>query len=219
MKQGNKKKIATLSEIDMEMKKLNIKGIGKNKKQDGELYIVLRVLQLDCEALGVTFPFFVEVSDKPDIILTTNSFDIGIEVTFALNQTLQKARRIRDKKDPKLDIEPSVYNIHKDWNHSEETIEQTIERSNDRLIGSAYVDDELEKDVVRLIVKSIHNKIEKSKGYKSCSKNYLVIYSNELFVDSEIVADMVKNLLLLETIPFDEIILRIQDKTYILFTS
>ncbi len=217
---NNKKKINTLSEIDLEIKSLNVKRIGTNNKQDEELYTVLKVLQTDYKALGVTFPFNVEVSDKPDIILDTNNCKIGVEVTFALNETLQKARKIRDKKDLKLDMEPSIYNIHRDWNHGKETIEQTIEKSNEKLIGPAYVDDESEKDVVNLILKSVHNKKKKFQAYKKFLKNYLVIYNDEISGDSEIVVDMIKNhLSLFGTIPFDKIILRIQGKNHILFTS
>jgi hypothetical protein len=219
MEKDRKRIICTLSEIDIEIKKLNIKGIGTNDKHDEELYTVLKVLQTDYKVLCVTFPFIIEKFETPDIILNTNNCEIGIEITFALNQTLQKARKIRDKKNPKLDMEPSMYNIHKDWDHSEETIEQTIEKSNDKLIGPAYVDDELEKDVVNLILKSVHNKIKKFQDYQKFSKNYLVIYSDELLVDSKIIINVIKNhLSVLEIIPFDKIILRIQDKNYILFS-
>ncbi len=246
---NSKKKINTLSEIDLEIKSLNIKGIGTNNKQDEELYTVLKVLQTDYKALGITFPFNVEVSDKPDIILDTNNCKIGIEITFALNEACQKARKTRDEKYPKSIIEPSLYNVRKDRGYIEETIEKSnrvlvelrklkwsstiieltlrdfqyqynefCKIANKQLFGSAYVDDELEKDVANLVLKSIQGKIKKSQAYKSFSKNYLIIYNEELLVDSKTVVDRVtKELSLLEIIQFDNIILRIQDKNYILF--
>ncbi len=246
---NSKKKIYTLSDIEIEIKNLKISGIGTNHKPGQELYTVLKVLQTDCELLGVTFPFSIEKFEKPDIILNTNNCEIGIEITFALNEACQKARKIRDEKYPKSIIEQSLYNVRKDRGYIEETIEKSnrvllelrklkwsstiieltlrdfqyqynefCKITNKQLFGSAYVDDELEKDVANLVLKSIQGKIKKSQAYKSFSKNYLIIYNEELLVDSKTVVDRVtKELSLLEIIQFDNIILRIQDKNYILF--
>ena len=93
---------------------LNIKSIGLNTKQDEELYLALIILQTEIENLNIIMPFNIKVSDKPDIQIQTKNNSIGIEITFALNQTLQKAKIIRNELDSSLILEPSLYKNNKD---------------------------------------------------------------------------------------------------------
>jgi hypothetical protein len=214
MNNVKKIKISSLSQIAIEIEKLNITSIGTNNKKDEELYLALKVLQTDLNTLDIAFPFILEISDKPDIRIVMENCKIGIEVTFAINEVYQKAKRIRDNKNPSLILEPVLYDIGK----TQQGIEMSIVKSNENLSAPAYVDDELEAHVIKSIYQTIENKIKKFlNGYEKFNKNYLIIYCDNLGIDStKIIRSIKEDSFLMRNRQFDQIILRIQGTNYLL---
>ncbi len=210
-KSNNEIAIEYLSQIDSKIQSLNIKGIGLNNKQDEELYLTLKILKTKINQLNITLPFNILISDKPDIRIQTENINIGIEITFALNETLQKAKRIRDKLDPSLILEPSLYKNNKGRDY----ILKTLKKSNNRLIGSAYSNDELEYEVVEIILRAIEKKLKKYNSYSKFDKNYLFLYSDVLLADEhKIINLIIEKISYLNHENFDRIILRLQGKNY-----
>ncbi len=200
-------------QIKTEAEKINIGKIGKNSTEDEELYFVLCFLQNNINDICLTFPFSILLQDKPDIVLKDQYKDIGIEITFAMNEPYQKAKMIRDETNTSLILEPSLYKNNKDRKY----IKDTIEKSNERLYGSAYIDDELEEETAELILTSINKKIVKFSTYDKFKENILLINSEALLTDEEAVVDYIrKKLEFMSDIFFDKIILRLNDKNIFL---
>jgi len=205
-------KINTFDDMRSIINNLKIEHIGENKStRKEELYLVLRLLSTDMKKINLTFPYIIEVKDKPDIRIIKDSYVIGIEITFALNKTLQKAKKIRDKLNSSFLLEPSLY---KD-DMSAKDIKKTILKSNEKLIGSAYVDDELEEEVSQQVLSSIKEKIKKYRGYEVFQENYLMLYSDILLADINVVLEKIdEGLKLINDIPFNKIIFRLQNKNF-----
>lgn len=205
--------INSFRDIQNEIYKLNIKTLGLNETQNEELYLILKFLLTDMENINLAFPYYIEVKDKPDIRIIKNNRTIGIEIRFAINQTLQKAKMIREKMNPDFLIEPSLYKK----NQSSKDIKETIIKSNYRLTGSPYCGDALENEIAEIVLSSIKEKIRKYKEYEVFKENYLMLYSDRLIVDKETIVDIVnEKLTLISNIPFDKIIFRIQGINYYL---
>ena len=206
-----KYKIHSISDIQNEIDTLNIKKLGLNKTQEEELYLTLKFLLTDMKNIDLSFPYHIEVKDKPDIRIIKNNKTIGIEVRFILNQTLQKAKMIREQINSNFLIEPSLYRENK----SRKDIEESIIKSNSKLTGSAYLGDELEQEIAELVILSIKEKVKKYKGYEIFEENYLILYSDRLIADKETIMKIVnEKLTLISNIPFDKIIFRIQGMNY-----
>jgi len=205
--------ISSIDDIQSKIDELDIKKIGLNETQEEELYLILKFLTTEMKNINLSFPYTVEVKDKPDIRIIKNNKIIGIEIRFAINETLQKARMDREKINTSFLLEPSLYKEKK----SSKDIRKTIIKSNKKLIGSAYRGNELEEEVSELVLSSIKEKIKKYKGYDIFEHNYLMLYSDRLIADKEVIIKMVnKKLMSISDIPFDKIILRIQDMNYYL---
>ncbi len=205
--------ISSNDQIKAEAEKINIGKIGRNSSEDEELYFVLRFLQNNLNDICLTFPFSILLQDKPDIVLKDKYKDIGIEITLAINESYQKAKMIRDEENTSLILEPSLYKNNKDRKY----IKDTIRKSNRRLYGSAYIDDELEEETAELILTSINKKIAKFITYDKFKENFLLINSESLFADEGVVVDYVrKKLEFMSDVFFDKIILRLNGKNIFL---
>lgn len=205
--------IENLSQIDNKIRSLNIKAIGLNNKQDEELYLTLKILKTKMNQLNITLPFDILISDKPDIRIQTKNIKIGIEITFALNEAFQKAKRIRDKLDPSLILELSLHQIEKD----KKNIENTIKKSNHKLFGSAFIDDEMEISISEIVINSINAKIKKYSDYETFNENNLFVYSDALLVDEKVLITLINEKLhFIDNIPFDKIVFRFQNKNHLL---
>ena len=201
--------IESINHIQTEIENINISKVGKNTTSEEELYSVLRFLQCHSKDINLTLPCSILVQDKPDIVLQDKYKEIGIEVTFAVNEAYQKAKMIRDEMNPRLIIEPS---LHKN-NKNRKYIETTIAKSNKKLYGCGSVDNELEIEISELILKSMNKKIEKFTSYNKFEKNFLLInVLAESFADEKFVDDYIqKRLILMLDIVFDKIIIKIND--------
>lgn len=84
--------------------------------------------------------------------------------------------------------------------------------------GGLFVDDELEIRVIKNIYRTIENKTKKShNGYERFSRNYLIVYCDELGVDSTKILRYIKeDIFLMKNTQFDKIVLRIQGTNYML---
>ncbi len=205
--------ISSNDQIKAEAEKINIGKIGRNSTEDEELYFVLRFLQNNINDICLSFPFSILLQDKPDIVLEDQYKVIGIEITFAINESYQKAKMIRDEANTSLILEPSLYKNNKDRKY----IEDTIKKSNERLYGSAYIDDELEEVTAELILTSINKKIAKFITYDKFQENFLLINSEALFADEGVVVDYVrKKLEFMSDVFFDKMILRLNGKNIFL---
>ena len=205
--------ISSVNDIQHIFNKLNIKKLGCNEKQTEELYLILKFLLIDMKKINLTFPYTIEIKDKPDIRIFKNNYTIGIEITFAISQTLQKAKISRAKLNSNLLLEPGLYKK----NMSAKDIEKSILKSNNQLMGSAYSNYEIEEEIADQVLFSIKEKIKKFKGYQVFEENLLMLYSDRLIADTDIVLEMINDQLkLFDNIPFNKIIFQFQEINFLL---
>jgi hypothetical protein len=114
-------------------------------------------------------------SESPDFILTNDFSSIGVEITRSLNQNLQKCFKINEQyHNGKVSICPSLF--EKEIQMSRNDILKELEKSKNRIIGKAYVGNEMEKIVSNRIISSIEKKQNKFKNFKKFDKNILLIH-------------------------------------------
>jgi len=94
----------------------------------------------------------IEKSESPDFIINSDNKVIGVEITRALDQNLQKVHSIRTDKLRKISFCPILFEGH---SMSKKEIISLLKKSEKKLIGKAYLDDELENKVFENIKKSI----------------------------------------------------------------
>jgi len=200
------------SQIASELQKLNLSHIGNNNKQDEELFLTLKILD-EITLLNIETPFTITISDKPDIRIFSKNKEIGIEVTFAINEALQKAKKIRNSINPNLTLEPILHKLNKDKKY----IEKMLLKSNEILVGNGYEGDELEIETAKKIVSSIKQKMIKFMEYQKFNENFLLIYSEVLNVSPlKIISLINKELKFIVNIPFNKIVVRFQNNNYLL---
>ncbi len=201
------------SQIEFEIDNVNIGQVGKNLTENEEFYFVLMFLQSNMNDIGLTFPFLLRRQDRPDIVLKNEDKEIGVEITHAVSEAYQKAKMIRDKINPSFVLEPILHQENRDKKY----IMDTIEKSNNQLFGPAYIDDEPEVEAAEYIIESIKKKNIKFLKYDKFKENFLLIISDALLVDEDVVvAHVQKRLGLLQDTFFDKIILRLKGKNIFL---
>ncbi len=206
--------VGSNSQIEFEIDNIRKEKMDKNLTRDEEFYFILMLLRSNMKDIGLTFPFLLLRKDRPDIVLKNKDKEIGIEITHAISEARKKAKTIRDKINPNFIIEPILHQDNKDKSY----IMNTIEKSNNQLFGPAYIDDEPEVEAAEYIIESIKKKNIKFLKYDKFKENFLLIISDALLVDEDVVvAHVQKRLGLLQDTFFDKIILRIKGKNIFLF--
>lgn len=189
-----------------------MKAVWSNEKIE---YHLLELLIQNCyEILDLKYDNFEITKDEsPDYIINSGCQNIGVEITRAMNQNLQKASSI-------------VYeNFHNDFSFSPTIFENkqmskkeilnSLNRSANTLVGKAYKGYKLEENVLDNITNAIMKKIKKFKNYKQFDKNILLIHSeNRASLDIDILIEKLTVFLVETNTLFDYIFLKISDKIF-----
>jgi len=151
-------------------------------------------------------------SESPDFVINSNNKKIGIEITRALDQNLQKVHSIRDNNFGHISFCPTLFE-NKDMPKKE--IIDLLQKSEKQLIGKPYVNNELEEKVFDNIKKSIVKKNEKFVNYNKFNKNILFIHTeNRVTLDIKLVVQMVSLFISTIELLFDYIFLKLGDSIY-----
>lgn len=141
-------------------------------------------LSFDCQKIEV------EKTESPDFVLHDRNRHIGVEITKALDQNLQKAVSIRDEKFKSVPFCPTLF---EDESMSGTEIKGWLEKSKTKLIGKPYKGDGLEEKTACNIIKAIEKKIIKFKNYTKYDYNILLIYvPNRVTLEHDITINIVK---------------------------
>lgn len=127
-----------------------------------------KMLQLNYDKITIT------KSESPDFIIGDCKNTIGIEITRALDQNMQKVSFIRDTEFNNTSICPTLF---EDEQMSKQEIINLLNKSKDKLIGRPYKGYELEEKVLNDIVNAISKKIKKFDSYKKFNENILLVHS------------------------------------------
>lgn len=176
-----------------------------------ENHLVQLLIRNCCEYLDIDSDSIkIEKSESPDYILSDGKNNIGLEISRALDQNLQKAVSKRDKEFKGVTFCPTAF---EDRNMSSKEIANILKKSKTGLIGRPYLNDELEEKVACNIIKTILKKIEKFNNYRKFKKNILLVHSedrvtlNRNFVITKIQEHVSENNVL-----FDYIVLKLANE-------
>lgn len=165
-----------------------------------------KMLQLNYDKITIT------KSESPDFIIGDCKNTIGIEITRALDQNMQKVSFIRDTEFNNTSICPTLF---EDEQMSKQEIINLLNKSKDKLIGRPYKGYELEEKVSNDIIIAIDKKIKKFNSYKKFKKNILLVHSEmRASLDINIVIEKLVNYTLNTNILFDFIFLKLSNKIY-----
>jgi len=170
------------------------------------IYNCYEVLQLKFHNIEIT------KSESPDFIINNNNKKIGIEITRALDQNLQKAYSIIDSKVNNIFFCPALF---EDKKMSKKEIVKLLQKSKIQPIGIAYCNDELEEKVANNIQKIIIKKNQKFIKYKKFDQNILFIHAeNRVTLDINLVIQKVLLFIATIELSFDCIFLKLGDFIY-----
>lgn len=151
-------------------------------------------------------------SESPDFVINSNNKKIGIEITRALDQNLQKVYSIRNNEVNNISFCPTLF---EDEKMSKKKIVKLLEKSKEQLIGTPYLNDELEEKVVNDIQKAIINKNQKFIKYKKFDQNILFIHAeNRVSLDIDLVIQKLSSFISTIELLFDYIFLKLGDFIY-----
>ena len=140
-------------------------------------------------------------SESPDFIVGDCTNTIGVEITRALDQNMQKVNFIRDIKFNNISICPTLF---EDKQMPKKEIIYLLNKSKDKIIGYPYIGDELEEKVLKDIIEAINKKIVKYDNYLKFHKNILLIHSeNRASLDIELVIKKLSRYIFNTNIKFD----------------
>lgn len=150
-----------------------------------------------------------EKSESPDFILTNNSHLIGVEITRALNQNLQKCIKINHKYfNGKMIISTIEFEQNKQM--SKEEIIYQLKETKNKNIGKAYIGNDMEDLASDTIIESIKKKQNKFQNFEKFDKNILLIHREmEPSLDIKIVALNIDNYLKVNLLQFDFLFIKL----------
>lgn len=155
------------------------------------------------------YNFEIIKTESPDFIINSDNRKTGVEITRALDQNIQKVYSVREKS---VSFCPTLF---EDQKMSKKEIIKLLQKTNKQLIGTPYLDDELEEKVANDIQKAIINKNQKFLKYRKFDQNILFIHAeNRVSLDIDLVIQ--KLLLFIATIEllFDYIFLKLGNFIY-----
>ncbi len=175
-----------------------------------ENYLIKLLINNCCEVLQLKF-HDIEIikSESPDFIINSDNKKIGIEITRALDQNLQKVYSMRDNE---VSFCPTLF---EDAEMSKEEIMELLKESKKQLIGTPYLNDELEEKVANDIQKAIIKKNQKFIKYEKFDQNILFIHAeNRVSLDINLVIQKLSSFIANNEPPYDYIFLKLGDFIY-----
>jgi len=146
----------------------------------------------------------IEKSESPDFIINSDNKVIGVEITRALDQNLQKVHSIRTDKLRKISFCPILFEGH---SMSKKEIISLLKKSEKKLIGKAYLDDELENKVFENIKKFIK--------YDKFHQNILFIHAeNRVTLEINLVIQKISKFIPNINVLYDYIFLKLGNNIY-----
>lgn len=160
-------------------------------------------LRLDCEKI------VIKESESPDFVLCDGNNCIGIEITKALDQNLQKADCIKKRQFKDAAYCPTLF---EDKNMKSEEIAELLRKSKANLIGKPYFGDGLEEKTVCNIIKIIKQKLKKFDKYTQYERNILLVHSKDrVTLNHDFVINKLKEYVSKNDIRFNYICLQLGD--------
>jgi len=154
----------------------------------------------------------IEKIESPDYCLCRGSYKIGVEITRAMDENLNKACVERNKLDKSIPFSPTLFENEK---MSSKEIKKGLNKSREKLIGRPYKGDDLEKLVFSNIKNSIDKKILKFESYRKFEENWIYVYhDNRVSLEIESVVDRVSQYIETVDIMFDILLLKLGDSFY-----
>jgi len=186
----------------------NTKNNWKNDKI--EKYLIKLLTNSCYEILQLKFHNIEIVkSESPDFVINSDNKKIGIEITRALDQNLQKVYSIRCNQ---VSFCPTLFENTK---MPKNEIIKLLAKSKKQLIGTPYLNNELEEKVANNIQKAIINKNQKFIKYKKFYQNILFIHAEDrVSLDSNLVIQKLSSFIATIKLSFDYIFLKIGDFIY-----
>jgi hypothetical protein len=156
--------------------------------------------------------FKIIKTESPDFIINSGNKRIGIEITRALDQNLQKVHSIRDEEFNKVSFCPTLFENQK---MSKKKIIKLLQKSKEQFVSMPYLNDELEEKVVSDIKKAIINKNQKFIKYKKFDRNILFIHAeNRVSLDINLVIQELSLFIATIELLFNYIFLKLGDFIY-----
>jgi hypothetical protein len=154
------------------------RGQGRTKEQT-ENWVLRNLLATLASAQHLDFPIQPHRGDRPDLILTTASGTVGIEVTEVMTEAYARAEVIRDREFPGVPVDPSLFRPGKAPETSAE-IRDLLRASGGRLRGKGWGGDDVETEWADAVAAAIEHKeaILNSPTFNRQSRNWLALYDN-----------------------------------------
>lgn len=151
-------------------------------------------------------------TEKPDYIIGDCQTTIGVEITRALDQNIQKVNNIKELEYKDIHICPTLF---ENKNMSREQIIKLLKKSKNKIIGKPYAGNGLEEKILKDIIKSINKKIIKYDTYLKFDKNILLVHSEtRASLDIEWVINNLASYIFKTKIKFDFIFLKLGEIFY-----
>lgn len=148
-------------------------------------------------------------SESPDFVLCNDNHSMGIEITRAVDQNLQKANQIRNKEYEDVAYCPSLF---ENKNMKSQEIKEWMRKSSTKIIGTPYVRDGLEDKEFYNIIQAIEKKIKKFDFYKNFDTNILLVHAKDrVTLNHDFVISKLKEYVSANEIKFDYIFLKLGD--------
>ncbi len=154
------------------------RGQGRTKEQTENW--ALRNLLATLASMGVfEYPIQPHRGDRPDLILTTATGSIGIEVTEIMTEAYARAEVIRDREFPCVPVDPSLFRPGTAPQTSAQ-IRGMLRASGGRLRGKGWAGDEVEKEWAEAAAATVEHKERNlnSPTFGRQSRNWLAVYDN-----------------------------------------
>lgn len=154
------------------------RGEGRTKNQTENW--VLRNVFATLASMGVfEYPIQPHRGDRPDLLLTTATGNIGIEVTEIMTEAYARAEVIRDREFPCVPVDPSLFRPGIAPQTSAE-IRDMLRASGRRLRGKGWTGDNVEKEWAEAAAATVEHKETNlnSPTFGRQSRNWLAVYDN-----------------------------------------
>ena len=148
----------------------------KRTKKHTEKFCLCRLLSALSNHNKIHYPIRVNKSERPDFILELPGVTIGVEHTEAVPQNEAHSEFLRQKVDND--------EMHFIWRHEpEEPVKKAkvlLKEIDENLYGPPWEGDSVEQNWSNAMLFFIRKKVVSMKkpGYKTCDKNWLLIYDN-----------------------------------------
>ena len=94
--------------------------------------------------------------EKPDCCIEIDNIKLGIEITIAMNESLKKAKEVRNEIDSSISFCPTMFEKRK---MISKEIKEKLNNCREILVGTPYKGDKLEQNTLNEIKESIEKKI------------------------------------------------------------